>query len=252
MATARTETAASRRMRRAHRARQGAGRKHRLPEPSAEPGHEEQRRHQNEDRDRRDAPAQRAQRRRQERLDDAPAVEAGTRDEIEDQRRHLQQRQKCQRRIQHRCRLGHLGHRGEQRHQCREHDRRPERPSRRHQRSIDRPAQIMQVDVDGAAGQPDAAQRHDDERKQDAVLQVGVAQRIERQVALVANRPITAMIRDDGVPEFVQAERDHEPDEDEREHQRPRVIRPVEHPDRAKQKGRDQREESRTDGPALR
>ena len=151
----------------------------------------------------------------------------------------------------HRRRLGDLRHGGKHRHQQRQHDRGAERTARRHQRSIDRPAQIMQVDVDGAAGQPDAAQRHDDERKDDAVLQVGVAQWIERQVALVANRPVAAVIRDDGVPELVQAERDHESDEHEREHQHPRVIRPVEHPDRAKQEGRDQREEGRTDRPAL-
>jgi hypothetical protein len=98
----------------------------------------------------------------------------------------------------------------------------------------------MQVDIDGAAGQPDAAQRHDDEREQDRVLQVGVAQRIERQIALVAHRPIAAVIGDDRVPEFVDAERDHEPDEHERKDQVPRLTRPVEHPYRAGQKRGDQ------------
>jgi hypothetical protein len=37
-------------------------------------------------------------------------------------------------------------------------------------------------------------------------LQVGVAQRIKRQIALVAHRVVTAVIRNNGVAEFVQAE----------------------------------------------
>jgi hypothetical protein len=41
----------------------------------------------------------------------------------------------------------------------------------------------------------------------------------------------------------MQAKRNHKSYEDERKHQQPRMIRPVQHPDSAKQKSRDQREE---------
>src|SRR5262249_11470125 len=74
----------------------------RVPEPDVDDRDHEQGEHEQHRPDRRDAPAERAHRVREERLDYAPAVEAGTRDQIEEQPGGFQERQERERRIERR------------------------------------------------------------------------------------------------------------------------------------------------------
>src|SRR5580704_8463604 len=73
------------------------------------------------------------------------------------------------------------------------------------------------VDVDGAAGKPDAAQQQERQRDDQRGDRVDVAQRVEGQIALLAHAGVAAQIRHGRVRELVQAERKDPADQDEYE-----------------------------------
>src|SRR5881394_1341331 len=69
-------------------------------------------------------------------------------------------------------------------------------------------SQPVPFDVNRPARQPDAAQHHEEHRHQQAVNRMGVFQRIESEIALLTNTRVAAVVGDDGVTEFVQADRE--------------------------------------------
>ena len=105
------------------------------------------------------------------------------------------------------------------------------------------------LDEDGPAGQPDAAEDHEEHRQHDAEQGVRVLQRVQREVALGADRDVPAVQRRTGVRVLVEAERDHPGAGHEEEDGEPRRrdTRPHAPPGYGRH-GRD-REEDRADAP---
>ncbi|URM99120.1 hypothetical protein LUW76_34985 [Actinomadura madurae] len=112
------------------------------------------------------------------------------------------------------------------------------------------PLDHVPVDPDGAARQADTAEDDEHDRDEEAQRDVGVLQRVQREVALRHHAAIARPVRHVRVPELVQRQRqdprgDHEPEQ--RDPSRPLQDRPVPPGDQAAQDGRrHDREEHRT------